>query len=805
MTLGFSPLSTVPISSLAESVNFSTDSNFLRLLNSYSTERVFLLEIDGVEYYTPNKVYNGDASAAQQQESFTYRLFDNQTNTWSSYEVYSAGGIVENFSITNSEGYTSPGCFTATIGVASLDFGDNYRTPVDLTKEYKFSIAVKTSNPTTSIRLGYKCIDKWGDVIPPYRSWRDQGKDTVLAVSAVAGTDTVFITPAVEPWFTVATPFSYLQFNPTDTIEDIPSNAEVYQISNINTSTNPWTITLARNLELDFNAGTPVGNSTSGSTYMYAIGPTGAFVPTSTWYFEEVNLTGTTLTDADTFSIAEPSRRMFRRGTKYILPSITLVNQGDTVFIDDISLREKVTTLRLSDIGYTSDTYNYPARVSDPYTFETKLFEDNYLSGNSKISYGNIAILNNDGELDHILDQYWDNATVKVKLGARYFTLPEFGTIFIGKVEQATWDEYNINLRLRDFSALLEADLNQTLYLGTGGLEGTSEMKGIPKPLCYGECKNIEPVLVDPVLLDYQIHDGKINAVDAVYFNGNLATITTDYTVNLNTGIIRLTGRPLGDASVIVTADVKGYMDDTEYYDSTVDIIEHILKNKSILTYPDDFDTLSFSDTLVQNSEKVGIYITEIQSVTNILDTLMTSIGGYWDITRLNKIRIGIVAEPGTPIHSFNKSNILSIKRLATPIQAWKVISRYLKNWKVFSTDQLAGNVSDPEVIRLTSEDKQVIIEDTNLKTPLSVIRDIESLYILEDSAEAEANRQFDLFSQKRDVYEIVTKNLNFQIKLGDNVSVAYNRFGLEQGRDFLVIGYRESIKSNQLTLTLWG
>ena len=98
------------------------------------------------------------------------------------------------------------------------------------------------------------------------------------------------------------------------------------------------------------------------------------------------------------------------------------------------------------------------------------------------------------------------------------------------------------------------------------------------KPLCFGYCRNVQPFLTNPASLEYHVHDGAIEAVVAVYDQGALLTLTTDYTVDLSTGKITLVGSPVG----IVTADVKGAQVSGTWLDSTEEIASELISRAGV-------------------------------------------------------------------------------------------------------------------------------------------------------------------------------------------------------------------------------
>lgn len=71
--------------------------------------------------------------------------------------------------------------------------------------------------------------------------------------------------------------------------------------------------------------------------------------------------------------------------------------------------------------------------------------------------------------------------------------------------------------------------------------------------------------------------------------------------------------------------------------------------------------------------------------------------------------------------------------------------------------------------------------------------------------ATAEAARQLALFKARRDVFVVTCKIQPFSVDIGDTVTLVYDRWGLNNGRDFTVIAIKESAVFNTATLTLWG
>ena len=79
---------------------------------------------------------------------------------------------------------------------------------------------------------------------------------------------------------------------------------------------------------------------------------------------------------------------------------------------------------------------------------------------------------------------------------------------------------------------MLEVPACTNLYGGTNvlpnGADGvTTDLKGSRKPRLFGTVLNIVPVCVNTVLLIYQVNDGPVHSIDAVYSRGAPVTAGT--------------------------------------------------------------------------------------------------------------------------------------------------------------------------------------------------------------------------------------------------------------------------------------
>jgi hypothetical protein len=200
-------------------------------------------------------------------------------------------------------------------------------------------------------------------------------------------------------------------------------------------------------------------------------------------------------------------------------------------------LIEAAVTLRYSSpVGFITGPAETPAntlyepRLLTPMPVKRDLFDSGATSGRSRIDYGDVELLNGDGALDALLTYGYGRAVTirKGTVGAAYPA--GFTTIFDGTAIGVEGSGDRLRVKLRSGQLSLEQPFQTTKYAGNNslpaGLEGVAEdLKGKPKPVCLGTVLNVAPPQVNTSKLIYQVSDGAVQSVDAVYDAGRaLAT-----------------------------------------------------------------------------------------------------------------------------------------------------------------------------------------------------------------------------------------------------------------------------------------
>lgn len=463
------------------------------------------------------------------------------------------------------------------------------------------------------------------------------------------------------------------------------------------------------------------------------------------------------------------------------------------------------TSVYLSDRGYVSGPSESPAntyfapRVIEALNFQRSMFSGSNIGGRSVPSFGQIVLANADGGIDEFAGYAWDNRDVEIKVGEKGGDLSEHFTIFKGQSKSVEFDDLEVRVILRDGQDRFSRTFPPNSYAGTGGTEGSAIMEGLPKPICLGEVYNISPVLVSESSNIYQVHDGQIEAIDAVYENG---VAISGYTADLTNGRFTLASAPTGR----ITADVRGAKPSGSYKQTVGELIRFVATEYAGFSDPGDIDTASFTTLDTANSATVGVYVVERTDVLEVLDELANSIGAFYGFDRSGKLNVGRVEVPtGSADLELDSTNIIEIERLPTSIPSSEVVLKYKKNYTVIDEDTLAAGAADRDF--MLRESAQV--EDSSASTaaiyPNAPVLEVDSRLVDSTAASSEVSRLLTLYGSQRDVYRVRVKTQPFTLKLNDIVKITFSRYSLDSGKDFRVISLSEDAAINEVELELWG
>lgn len=426
----------------------------------------------------------------------------------------------------------------------------------------------------------------------------------------------------------------------------------------------------------------------------------------------------------------------------------------------------------------------YSARITGGIKFTRSLS----LEGQASLSFGDIELLNTDGSLDSWLDDYWVNRQVRVFVGDVSWARADFRLVFAGVmtgIDSRKRDR--VNIKLSDILQRLNTPVTEEKLGGSGNLADTL------LPLCFGECHNVTPVLVDSTVNEYMVHDGPIESIIEVRDNG----VPVLYTATLTTGRFTLTAAPAG----VITCSVQGAKfpltvgGADEYSNNIVDIIRRLSTaygSQSQRLAELDLDSTSVVQFKTSHPQPVGIYLVDRQNVLDVCNKLAASVGGRLYVTTSGKV--GLVelhlpqASTGTPIKSVDfVVRSIEVKQLAPVVAAVKL--GYCKNWTVQAG--LSTGIVPEHVAMYAEEWLTQTVTDSSAAANYNLFTDpvmAESHLLTAFDAITEANRRLAMFSTQRKVIKYTGfYHLLFET-LGASQTITHPRFGLVSGKTGQII-----------------
>lgn len=453
-------------------------------------------------------------------------------------------------------------------------------------------------------------------------------------------------------------------------------------------------------------------------------------------------------------------------------------------------------TRYLSNVGYVTLPGDTPASVTyEPCVIGgVNVSQSLPLSGRANVGWGDIEIGNHDGGRDGWLDDIWSGRPVRILVGDVRWPRADFRLVFSGVVEDVTSRNANtLNLLLRDKSQQLNTALTESM------ISNESLTKDTLKPLCFGEVHNATPVLVDPGLLTYMVHDGPIERIIEVRDNG----IPVDFGVNLAEGTFSLTASPVGT----ITASVQGAKFDGVYTDRIAPLIRNIATRYGTTPLTSsEVDVAQLEQFDAAHPQHVGIYLQSRANQLDVMQQLAASVGAQVVFSTdglLQVMRVDVPAPGTVPAASFSTGEMVhqTLSVASTPEVQPAIRLAYCRNWTVqsglttglpaahaelYGQEWLVVHVSNPAVAEAWK--KSTTPDDT------------PSMLQVRVEAEDEANRRLALWSQRRLVLKFDAYGAAVLTPLGAPVELYHHRYGLSSGKLGQVIGKKTDWLSQKVS-----
>jgi hypothetical protein len=374
-------------------------------------------------------------------------------------------------------------------------------------------------------------------------------------------------------------------------------------------------------------------------------------------------------------------------------------------------------------------------------------------------------------------------------------------------------------LNLNDISDRFATQLQPTLYGGGGGLDGASELKGLPKPVSLGRRYNVTPVFLGNVdlgqgaLPTYQTNWREIAGHDAVRIRGveqtrvGSAPGIGQWTDFVALGCFQLGSSPDGP----VTCDVRGDAPSQRYARSLTDAIRTVLTALGPALSDSDFDAQSWFDVGPRLAAEIGWGVgAEQVSAGDALRELLASAGAWLYGTRAGKLGVALVGSPAATAHlTLTLADILDLKSEPLPAslqptpQAVEI--RSARNWTLL--DDVAGSVDAAARAALASPGRFERAFSNAIAARSIGVRTmrIEGLYAAAADAAARAADLRSWLERGLRMLTITTDRYLGQVELGMTANVTYPYDGLSGGWSGIVVAWREKIGARRLELTVIG
>jgi hypothetical protein len=502
--------------------------------------------------------------------------------------------------------------------------------------------------------------------------------------------------------------------------------------------------------------------------------------------------------------------------------------------------------LRVSDVGYISrptdaeGVLHYPPYVATPLIARRELPLSPEAGTRVGASWGDIILSNprdstGAGYWDSIVGGYAiDGRRVRILLGQREWDATRqiwldppyasFRPVFTGTSVNWFNEGETVRIGIRDSLYPVEVPLDTGFYTGAGGLAGSSDIAGKPKPKTRGQVSNITPVLVDPAYWLYAWTDG-IGALDAVYERGLagytgagdvatgadlLAAVSAagTYQTCLAEGLLRLFPAGTSPAGA-VTVDARGYFPNNQYTDRAAMLIAHLLYDDAVLP-ASALDYGSFLDLDTRVPAVCGIYLPDPTTAIAAADELARGLGAVVGTDRTGRAAIYRLSPTvGNPLVTLTTAEIVAVtaRRLPDTIVQpnWRRTVGYGKNYTVQTSDLPATVAADHRAF-ISTEYRLAAWADASLRTAYLRAIDgpvVPTLLLNEPDAEELAEHLGSLWGPPRSCYDVELTYQSLGLDLTQPLLIDYPLADLTGGKMCVAVGEAIDAAADRITLTV--
>lgn len=304
----------------------------------------------------------------------------------------------------------------------------------------------------------------------------------------------------------------------------------------------------------------------------------------------------------------------------------------------------------------------------------------------------------------------WQGAAVTLWAGDIGQAWP-WTKMFVGRISEFGAEAARLALSCSVDTDAFARNVLTASYAGTGGKEGSADLKDKPKPLLFGRCINVEPVRINAVDSVYQVSAyGPINQITAVYeradaFPAALADYPTyaalvaasipagQWATCLAEGMFRL-GAP---AYGLITVDAEGHVSGT-WLSRTGSVIAAAASIAGVPSEQVDATALTNLDTEVSTMTSgggiIGAYLDSQTSVIDLAKRLAKPLNAMAGVSLLGMLTVARISI-GTPALTLDAQGRALPAVTAAQLQGVSPPYKRLafgaqRVWRVQSADEIA-------------------------------------------------------------------------------------------------------------------
>ena len=417
--------------------------------------------------------------------------------------------------------------------------------------------------------------------------------------------------------------------------------------------------------------------------------------------------------------------------------------------------------------------------------------------GFNETSFSRVVLDNSCGEYDETLCEcFWRGRDAKLYVGLPDWDCSEYLTAFCGTISaNPSANNNTISVGITGLPAALQTPIGNTYD------------NGDPIPLTFGCVSNMQPYLVDGGNLIFQVNDGPVSDVPAVYDNGspltfggyvtNIQTANPapgSYVADLQTGLIKL-GAPFDGP---ITADVKGLSTDT------AGIIQDVL---TIVGEGANINAASLADFAAAFPYDIGIALTGSETAQEVINSLVQGAYGWWGVGRNCQYEFGAYRTPleGDDCdYTITEKDIEAgkINKLENPQSHSEIYLRHQRNWTVL-TNPAAITQTNGTYNYFTNQYRNAII-DIPAAFGAYGQSSVEILTYLANEFDAQVvgAELSDTLSGRRECIKISLMCGALEYERGKTVCVESDRFCANK-KPWYIESVVENVATMQATLTL--